>query len=98
MTRHPMAPVYPDCLECALALLHRTLAELRGHGLSLPAGTITDGLQKLVPLFEPLYSGLIEYNRAEEHWHCDETRWLVFEKRADKAGFAWMLWVFATKK
>src|SRR5271167_317089 len=78
--------------------LHRTLAELRGHGLSLPAGTITDGLQKLVPLFEPLYSGLIEYNRAEEHWHCDETRWLVFEKRADKAGFAWMLWVFATKK
>jgi transposase len=78
--------------------LHRTLAELRGHGLSLPAGTITDGLQRLVPLFEPLYAGLVEHNRVQEHWHCDETRWLVFEKRADKAGFAWMLWVFAAKK
>jgi transposase len=78
--------------------LHRVLAELRGHGLSLPAGTIIDGLQKLVPLFEPLYEHLIEYNRQEDHWHCDETRWLVFEKRADKAGFAWMLWVFAAKK
>src|SRR5260370_23884806 len=78
--------------------LHRVLAELRGHGLSLPAGTITDGLQKLVPLFEPLYDHLIEHNRQEDHWHCDETRWLVFEKRADKAGFAWMLWVFAAKE
>ena len=78
--------------------LYRVLAELRGHDLLLPAGTITDGLQKLVPLFEPLYAGLVEHNRAAEHWHCDETRWLVFEKRADKAGFAWMLWVFAAKE
>lgn len=78
--------------------LHRVLAELRGHDLSLPAGTITDGLQKLVPLFEPLYAGLSEHNRAADHWHCDETRWLVFEKRPDKANFTWMLWVFAAKK
>ena len=78
--------------------LYRVLAELRGHGLHLPAGTITDGLQKLVPLFEPLYEHLVEHNRAEDHWHCDETRWLVFQKRPDKAGFAWMLWVFAAKE
>jgi transposase len=77
--------------------LHRILAELRSRDLHLAAGTITGGLQKLVPLFEPLYSLLAEYNRAAEHWHCDETRWLVFEKRADKVGFAWMLWVFAAK-
>jgi transposase len=78
--------------------LHRVLAELRGHDLSLPAGTVTDGLQKLVPLFEPLYAGLSEHNRVQKHWHCDETRWLVFEKRPDKANFNWMLWVFAAKK
>ena len=78
--------------------LHRVLAELRGHDLSLPAGTITDGLQKLVPLFEPLYKNLSEHNRAAEHWHCDETRWLVFVKRPDKANFNWMLWVFAAKE
>jgi transposase len=78
--------------------LHRVLAELRGYDLHLPAGTITGGLQKLVPLFQPLYQLLVEHNRTEEHWHCDETRWLVFVKRADKAGFAWTLWVFAAKQ
>ena len=78
--------------------LHRVLAELRGQDLHLAAGTITGGLQKLVPLFEPLYQLLSEHNRGEEHWHCDETRWLVFEKRADKAGFNWTLWVFAAKE
>ena len=78
--------------------LHRVLAELRGHDLDLAAGTITDGLQKITPLFEPLYAGLVEHNRQEEHWHCDETRWLVFVKRPDKANFNWMLWVFAAKE
>jgi transposase len=78
--------------------LHRVLAELRSHDVHLAAGTITDGLQKLVPLFQPLYELLVEHNRSEKHWHCDETRWLVFAKRADKAGFAWTLWVFAAKE
>jgi transposase len=78
--------------------LHRVLAELRGHDLHLSAGTITGGLQKLGPLFQPLYELLVEHNRNEEHWHCDETRWLVFVKQADKAGFAWTLWVFAAKQ
>jgi transposase len=78
--------------------LHRVLAELRSHDLHLPAGTITGGLQKLVPLFQPLYELLVEHNRAAEHWHCDETRWRVFVKRADKAGFVWYLWVFAAKE
>jgi transposase len=78
--------------------LHRILAELRSHGLSLPAGTITGGLQKLVPLFQPLYELLVEHNRGEGHWHCDETRWLVFVKHADKANFTWYLWVFAAKE
>jgi transposase len=78
--------------------LHRVLAELRSHDLHLAAGTITGGLQKLVPLFEPLYQLLVEHNRAEEHWHCDETRWRVFVKREGKAGFVWMLWVFAAKE
>jgi transposase len=66
--------------------------------LHLAAGTITGGLQKLVPLVEPLYQLLAEHNRCENHWHCDETRWLVFSKHPDKAGFAWTLWVFAAKE
>ena len=75
--------------------LHRVLAELRSHDLNLSAGTITDGLKKLEPLFQPMYNLLVEHNREEKHWHCDETRWLVFVKREDKAGFCWNLWVFA---
>jgi transposase len=75
--------------------LYRILAELRGAGLHLSAGTITGGLQKLVPLFQPLYQLLVEHNRQEKHWHCDETRWLVFVKHPAKANFTWYLWVFA---
>jgi transposase len=75
--------------------LHRVLAELRGGSLNLPAGTISGGLQKLVPLFQPLYQLLVEHNRREAHWHCDETRWLVFSKHQNKANFTWYLWVFA---
>lgn len=77
--------------------LHRVLAELRSHDLNLAAGTITGGLKKIKPLFEPLYQDLVERNREAEHWHCDETRWRVFVKRDDKAGFVWQLWVFAAK-
>jgi transposase len=75
--------------------LHRVLLELRSLRQDLSAGTVTGGLQKLLPLFEPLYQALVEHNRTEGHWHADETRWLVFERRADKVGFAWNLWVFA---
>ena len=76
--------------------LHRVLAELRSYGLNLAAGTITDGLCKLVPLFEPLYVLLAEHNRRAHHWHSDETRWPVFVKQPNKANFVWLLWVFAT--
>ncbi|MGQ0604325.1 MAG: IS66 family transposase [Anaerolineales bacterium] len=76
--------------------LHRVLAELRSHGLDLAAGTITDGLQKLVPLFEPLYQLLSEHNRGADHWWCDETRWYVFARVPHKANFTWQLWVFAS--
>jgi transposase len=78
--------------------LHRVIAELRGHDLHLASGTIIGGMQKLVPLFQPLYELLVEHNRGEEHWHADETRWRVFVKQTDKVGFVWMLWVFAAKE
>jgi transposase len=75
--------------------LHRILAELRGHALDQPTGTIIGGMQKLVPLLEPLYKLLIEYNRTEKQWNADETRWLMFFKHTGKTGFTWNLWVFA---
>ena len=56
--------------------------------------TLTDGLRKLVPLFEPVYQALVEHNQEQVHWHADETRWLVFASVEGKVGHRWTLWVF----
>ena len=73
---------------------YRFLSLLRSFGVDLPLGTVTDGLQKLLPLFEPLYQALAVHQRQEHHWHCDETRWSVFVEHEGKVGHAWALWVF----
>jgi transposase len=78
--------------------LHRVFAELRSQNMQLPSGTVVGGLKKIEPLFQPLYDLLAEYNRGEERWHADETRWRVFVKMDKKAGFVWYLWVFAGQK
>jgi transposase len=73
---------------------YRLLADLRTQGLDLALGTVTDGLQRLVPLFEPVYEALAAHSRRQPLWHGDETRWLVFATVEGKVGFRWYLWVF----
>jgi transposase len=73
---------------------YRLLAELRTHALDLSLGTLTDGLQRLAPLFEPVYQALIEHSRGQTLWHADETRWQVFTTIEGKVGYRWYLWVF----
>jgi transposase len=72
----------------------RLLAQWQTLGLDLSLGTVTDGLQRLVPLFEPVYEKWIEHNQQQKHWHGDETRWLVFATVEGKVGYRWTLWVF----
>lgn len=72
----------------------RLLADWQTSGLDLSLGTLTDGLKRLAPLFEPVYEALIEHNRRQAHWHADETRWLVFATVEGKVGYRWVLWVF----
>lgn len=74
--------------------MHRVLQQLSGSGLSLPQGTVTDGLQKLLPLFVPLYDLIVERNQSAIHWHADETGWKVFEVLEGKANNRWFLWIF----
>jgi transposase len=50
---------------------YRLRDDLRTQGLDLSLGTLTDGLQRLVPLFEPLYQALIEHSRGQTLWHAD---------------------------
>jgi transposase len=73
---------------------YRLLEDLNTQGLGLSQGTLTDGLQRLVPLFEPVYDELVEHSQEQALWHADETRWLVFVTREGKVGHRWYLWVF----
>ena len=77
---------------------YRLLQDLRGHGLDLAQGTVTDGLPRLAPLFTPLYEALIERSRLAAHWHADETRWQVYETNSEKASYRWCLWVFQSRE
>jgi transposase len=75
----------------------RLLQDLRSHDLHVPAGTVTDGLQRLLPVLEPLYAALAAKNRQMQQWHADETRWFVFVSLADKSGYRWYLWLFQSE-
>lgn len=72
---------------------HRLCQELEHQGLHLSQGTITDGLQRIKVLFEPLMPVLYERQMTEKLFHGDETRWAVFEEVAGKIGHRWYLWV-----
>lgn len=73
--------------------LHRILRELRGHGLPIASGTLTGGLQKLAPLFEPLITAWHEHQMTESRFHNDESRWEVYAPVEGKIGHRWYLWV-----
>jgi transposase len=73
---------------------YRLLADWGTLGLDLSLGTITDGLNHLVPLLEPVYQALVQRSQGQALWHADETRWLVFVTLEGKVGYRWYLWVF----
>jgi transposase len=72
----------------------RLLEQWRLLGLDLAAGTVTDGLQRLEPLFGPILAALQNRNRQSHYKQADETRWQVFVEQQGKVGFGWWLWVF----
>lgn len=74
----------------------RLLEQWRLLGLDVAAGTVTDGLQRLEPLFEPIMAALLQRNRRSPYQQADETRWLVFVEQQGKAGFGWWLGVFSS--
>ena len=72
---------------------HRLCEAFQHHGLPLAQGTLTDGMRRLVPLFEPVVQALQEQQCGEALFHGDETRWEVFEEVEGKVGHRWYLWV-----
>jgi transposase len=73
---------------------YRLRAGLPTRDLDLSLGTVTDAVQRLLPLFEPVYEAPAAHSRRQLLWHGDETRWLVFATVEGKVGFRWYLWVF----
>ncbi|HSF34343.1 MAG TPA: IS66 family transposase [Candidatus Tectomicrobia bacterium] len=71
----------------------RFCEQLKHHGVLLSQGTLTDGLQKIAVLFEPMMTKLYERQMGEKLFHGDETRWEVFEEVDGKTGHRWYLWV-----
>jgi len=78
--------------------INRSLEQLTNNGLSLAVGTLTDGFQKLVPLFADVYDAIEKRSLESNHWHADETRWKVYEKIEDKNNTNWYLWIFHNKE
>jgi transposase len=72
----------------------RLLAQWRWLGLDVAAGTVASGLERLEPLFQPLYDALLKRNAAAAFAQADETRWMVFVVQEGKTGYRWWLWVF----
>jgi transposase len=72
----------------------RLLAQWQLLGLDVAAGTVAGGLQRLEPLFQPLYDALLVRNAAAAFAQADETRWMVFVTQDGKVGYRWWLWVF----
>lgn len=77
--------------------LYRILWLLALNGLKISQGTLTGGLQRLLPLLLPLYSAILERSRHASHWHMDETRWMVYVEVQGKQGHRWWLWVVVTE-
>lgn len=75
--------------------VERLLEQLRLHGLDLAAGTVADGLQRLEPLFTPVYEALKERNGQSFYRQADETRWYVFVEHDGKSNHCWWLWAFS---
>jgi transposase len=79
---------------------HRPTERLLDHwrllGLDLAPGTVTGGLERLVPLFEPVYRALLQRSASADFSLGDETRWMVFVEVAGKTGHCWWLWVFSS--
>src|SRR5262249_8016746 len=75
--------------------VERLLEQLRLHGLDLAPGTVADGLQRLEPLFVPVYESLKERNGQSLYRQADETRWHVFAEYDGKSNHVWWLWAFS---
>lgn len=76
--------------------LYRIRQVLALEGLKVSQGTLTGGLRRMGELLGPVYGRILDRCRSANHWHMDETRWMVFVEMQGKVGHGWWLWVAVT--
>ncbi len=72
----------------------RLLDQWRLLDFDLAPGTVAGGLERLEPLFQPLYEALLARSAESAFAQADETRGMVFVDLEGKTGHRWWLWVF----
>ena len=72
----------------------RLLAQWRWRGLDVAAGTVAGGLERLEPLFQPLYDALLLRTAGAALAQADATPWLVFLTTAVPVGLRSSSWLF----
>lgn len=77
--------------------VQRQLAQWRLLGLDLSPGTVNGGLERIEPLFTPVYEALLSRSAQADFAQADETRWLVFIEQEGKVGHRWWLWGILTE-
>jgi transposase len=77
--------------------INRLRLQLEMDGLFVSDGTIAAGLERLLPLYKPLYDRIKLHTRQASHWHIDDTGWKVFVEKEGKDGYGWYLWVFVSQ-
>jgi transposase len=77
--------------------VERQLAQWRLLGLNLSPGTVNGGLERIEPLFTPVYEALLSRSAQADLAQADETRWLVFIEHEGKVGHRWWLWGILTE-
>ena len=76
--------------------LNRILSMVGSDGMALSAGTLCGVLEKITPLFVPLYEAIYARSREQDLALMDETRWAVFVEEEGKGSHRWWLWVVVT--
>ena len=76
---------------------HSLLQYYKTLALPISQGTITDGLKRLAPMFEPLVEAMHSKQMTESLFRGDETRWMVYKKLEGKTGYRWYLWIMISE-
>lgn len=80
--------------------LARTIIQLGFDGLSVSAGTLTNGMNLIYEsqIYQVIYQSIIDRSRAASQWRTDETGWKVFSASEKGKSPRWYMWVFSSEQ